>query len=128
MISSMAGLWVDQSLIDLQIFPRHPRGAESALEGLAAPRPADLPKPCHCFDCRFYSVADEPADALVDHLLDRPATKRDDRRPARHRLDQYQSERLRPLDREQECRGFPEELALMLLADLTDVSDVGLSQ
>ena len=44
----------------------------------------------------------------------------DDRRPARHRLDHHQPERLRPVDREEQRAGAAKEVGLLVGTDLAD--------
>jgi hypothetical protein len=52
---------------------------------------------------------DEPRDAGIDHLGHRTAGIGHDRRAAGHGLDHHQSERLRPVDREQQGVGPAQE-------------------
>ena len=64
-----------------------------------------------------------PGAAVVDDLGYRTAPGRDDRRPARHRLDHHQPERLLPVDRRDERARAHEQLDLVRVADLADVLD-----
>ena len=52
-----------------------------------------------------------------------PQTPRKHRRPAGHGLDHYQSERLRPLDREYQCRRVAQQVVLLLVIHRADVPD-----
>ena len=49
-------------------------------------------------------VDDDSGAAVLDDLGDGAAPRRDDRRPARHRLDHHQAERLLPVDGEMSAR------------------------
>ena len=67
-------------------------------------------------------------DALIDDLGDRAAMEREDRRAARHCLDQRQAERLGPIDREQQGPGLAEKFRLGVLVDLADELHPGLAE
>ena len=60
---------------------------------------------------------------MLDHLGDRAVTRGDHRRPARHRLDHHQAERLLPLDREERRPRVLEQLDLLPVVDLAEELD-----
>jgi hypothetical protein len=65
----------------------------------------------------------ETRDAVVDDLRHRSLAARDDGRAAGHRLDHHQTERLRPVDRQQQGERVAEEVVLLSIADLADELD-----
>ena len=74
-------------------------------------------------DGLFFIVDDKPGDAAVDHFWRGAVTIGDHRRAASHRLDADQSERLWPLDREEQRLGAAEEVGLLVVGDFADVVD-----
>ena len=68
-------------------------------------------------------VDDDARSPVIDDLGDGAAPRGDDRRPARHRLDHHQPERLLPVDRRDERPRAHEELDLVRVADLAHVLD-----
>ena len=61
---------------------------------------------------------------MLDHLGDRAEAGRDHRRPAGHRLDHDEPERLLPLDREQRRPRVLQQLHLLAVGDLAEVLDL----
>ena len=51
----------------------------------------------------FFGIYDVAGDTVIDDFRHGAAIPRDDRRSAGHRLDHHEPERLRPVDREQQC-------------------------
>ena len=66
--------------------------------------------------------------ALVDDLGHRAVAEGEHGRAARHRLDHHQTERLGPVDGEQQAARLAQEARLAALVDLADELDAGLSQ
>ena len=66
-----------------------------------------------------------PLPPVLDHLGHGAPAGRDHRRPARHRLDHHQPERLLPLDREERRARVLEQLDLLAVRDLAEVLDLG---
>ena len=75
--------------------------------------------------CLRLIIHDETGHAIVDHLGHRTGSECNNRCRAGHRLDHDQPERLGPRDRRQQRHGTAEECRLLVIADLTDVVDVG---
>ena len=67
-------------------------------------------------------------DAVVDDLGRRTGRCRDDGRPARERLDHHEPERLGPLHGVEQRGRSPDEVELVLLAELAHVLDVARQQ
>jgi Pyruvate phosphate dikinase, AMP/ATP-binding domain len=63
-------------------------------------------------------------DALVDDFRNGTLAECKDRCAERHRLDHYQAERLRPIDREQKGLSLAQEFSLSALIDLADELDL----
>jgi hypothetical protein len=68
-------------------------------------------------------VDDEAGRPVLDHLGHRSAAECHHGDAARERFDHHQTERLRPVDREEQRARVAEKLVLVLLADLADVLD-----
>src|SRR4029450_8524354 len=76
----------------------------------------------------IHRVNEGARDALVDDFRNGTPAECKDRRAARHRLDHYQAERLRPIDREQKRLGLAQEFGLAALIDLADELDPWVAQ
>ena len=68
-------------------------------------------------------VHDHARPPVVDDLRNGAAPCRDDGRPARHRLDHHEPERLLPVDRGDQRTRPHQQLDLVGMADLPDVLD-----
>ena len=68
-------------------------------------------------------VDDDPRATVVDHLGHGAPAGRDHRRPAGHRLDHHEPERLLPRDREERRARVLEQLDLLPVRHLADVLD-----
>ena len=67
---------------------------------------------------------DEARDAVLDDLRHGAAIVGDHRAAAGHRLDHHETERLRPVDRDEQRDRAAQERSLVLVADLADVFDI----
>ena len=73
-------------------------------------------------------VDDDPAPPVLDHLGHGAVAGRDHRRPAGHRLDHDEAERLLPLDREERRARVLEQLDLLAVRDLAQVLDPAVAE
>src|ERR1700712_630092 len=87
------------------IFSCHPAGRESLLEPGADYPSVETRKVADSFHGIFLAIDDEARHAVLDHFRNGAGAVSDHRRPARHRLDHHQTERLGPVDRKQQCGG-----------------------
>jgi hypothetical protein len=77
----------------------------------------------HRLDQFLEGRANEAGHTIQDDLRYRTVPAGDHRGAGGHRLDHGQTERLRPVDREEIRVGFPEHLVLFALVDLPDIFD-----
>ena len=68
-------------------------------------------------------IDEEPVLAVTDDLRHRAAPRRDDRRPAGHRLDDAEAERLVEVDEVQQCSRPAEQVTTAIGPDRADVAD-----
>ena len=94
------------------------RGLPTALVGV------DLGDPLGGLAHLVDVVADEPGDAVLDHLGHRTAPQRDDGGAGGQGLDHHQAERLGPVAGEERGPRAGVELGLLVLLDLPDEVDV----
>jgi hypothetical protein len=71
---------------------------------------------------------DEASHAVVDDFRDGAAAPRHDRRSTRHGFDHDKTERLRPVDWEEECCGVAAKSRLLAVADLAPQVDPRLAE
>ena len=101
----------------------HVARGEALLEPRPHRRPVEAVKVPNRLHRVFERVDEGTGHAVLEHLGHRARRHGDDRGAACHRLDHDQPERLRPVDREKERGRVPEELGLVLIADLADELD-----
>ena len=105
----------DRGLVGAHVVADHPLGRE-ALLGVARGTRAGRSRPparARPGISRQESSTITAAAVLLDHLGHRAVAGRDHRRPAGHRLDHHQAERLLPLDREERRARVLEQLDLL---------------
>jgi hypothetical protein len=76
----------------------------------------------------IHRVNDGARDALVDDFRNGTMAESKDGCAERHRLDHYQPERLRPIDREQKRLRIAQEFGLAALIDLANELDPRIAQ
>src|SRR6185436_13365273 len=118
----------DDAAVDGLIVAAHADVAEPALEGLAADVTVELVDAARGLDEIVDRLPKMGGDAGLEDLGDGAAGEREDGRPAGHRLDHDQAERLRPVDREHERARAAEKRALLPLVDLADELDSRLAE
>ena len=103
----------EDTFIDIDVRIDHSVGGEAALGHLSASGAVEPNGALHARDRRIDAVRENSGDAIIDDLRHRATSVRDDRRPAQHRLDDRQSERLRERNRVQETRRRSENLCAL---------------
>jgi len=69
---------------------------------------------------RFIDIVyDETSASIIYHLGHGTPSKGNDRRPAGHRFDHHEAERLRPVNRKQQRVGIAKKILFFVFADLT---------
>ena len=111
----------EQRMINLEIVFGHAGGGKSFLETSADRTTIERQHLRQHPDRLLHRVDDHAGDPFVDDLGHRAATKGEHRRAAGHRLDHRQSERLRPVDREQQRSRLAQKFALRTFVDLADI-------
>ena len=81
---------------------------------------SSLPPSSDRFHCIFQLFHDESCVTFVNHLGYCPTAVRNHRRAAGHRFNHYQSKWLRPVDRQKQSIGIPQEIVLLPFTDLAD--------
>ena len=114
-----------QSLIHVEVALRHDSIGESRLEFLSTSAAADFPQAFDCIHHLGLSLAQKSRCSIAENFGDRASTSRDDGSPAGQGLDHHQTERLGPIDREEQRRGSPEQLCFGSVADLAEKLNVG---
>src|SRR5262245_20036981 len=94
-----------QSPVDLHVIPGHALGVEALLERLPADASDQARNAPDCLNSLSDTFHDEACHAVRNHFGRRAVAPGDNWSPAGHRLDHYQSERLRPINREQQGAG-----------------------
>src|ERR1041384_1992808 len=101
-----------------QVIARHALGRELLLEPFADRAPIELTGEWHRSGCLSDVLDYKPGYPVLDDLRHRAVPEGDDGGSRRHRLDQHQTERLRPFDWKQQGRGFSEKPALLAVPNL----------
>src|SRR5205807_7706545 len=96
--------------VDRQVVVGHASNAEAPLESPPAFNSTQASDLLNGPPRLLGIVNDQPSHAVLDNLWNRPVAVSDDRRATGHRLDHDQSERLRPINREQEGIGITKKL------------------
>src|SRR5512145_3403667 len=111
-LESPPRLGAAQRLVVAEILLGHPSGRKPLLEGGADSAPVETTYALDRRDGLVLAVHDESGDTIVDHFRDRAPPIGNHRRTTGHRLDHDQSERLGPVNREEERQSTPEEVTL----------------
>src|SRR2546422_851513 len=111
---------------DAEVALRHAAGGEAAFELGSAGGALERRDPRHRRDHVALGLTDEARVAVRDHLGHRAAATGDDRGPARERLDQHETERLGPVDREDQRQRLAEERLLRAVVHLAEELDEGM--
>ena len=114
--------------VDALVVVDHAHVAEPRLEDAPAGCTIDRVDPAHRLDHRCLVVADEARYPVLHHLGNRAAPARDHRRAAGERFDHHQSERLRPVNREEQRARASQKPRLVVAADLPQELDVTAEQ
>src|SRR6185436_8869895 len=114
----------EQSLVDVEVALRHHSIAEARFEFFATSATSHLRYPRNGLHHLPFRLTEKPRHPMAEDLGYRASTPCDHRSPAGQGLDHHQTERLRPVDREQQCPGTAEQLRLGTVADLAEVLDV----
>src|ERR1051325_10829518 len=104
---------VPHPAIQGQIISRHALGRELLLEPFADRAPIELTGEWHRSSCLSNVLDYKTGYPVLDDLRHGAVPEGDDGGSRRHRLDQHQTERLRPFDWKQQGRGFSEKPALL---------------
>src|SRR5262245_15218809 len=110
-------------LVHALVGVHHRPHAEAFLELAPARCTAERGKPRGGGGHGLLRLAEKPGPPVTHDLRHRAPRPRDDGRAAGERLDQRQTERLRPVDRKQERERLSQELALLPVVDLAQEFD-----
>src|SRR4030088_253066 len=112
-----------QAAIGGEIVERHAAPGEAGLKLLSDGRSAQARQPINGADRTGFILDDKAGQALIDDLGDRATVICNDRRPACHRFDHDEAERLGPIDRQQQPDRATEGGGFFVVADLADIFD-----
>src|SRR5215472_18814811 len=97
---------------------RHSRRRKALLKHFPTPFPAQFSYSADCLDRILHAFNDEAGGTRLHKLGDRATAIRNDGRAAGHRLNHYQAEWLRPVDRKQQRVRIAQEFTFLDVADL----------
>src|SRR5215471_3861336 len=110
-------------LIDTDVILGHSASSEAPLEACTHLAPVDCLYSTNGTQRFVVRIDHNASDTLLDQLGYRTAAEPNNRRAASHGFYHDEPKRLRPGDREQQCSGFTQKVALLPLVDFADVLD-----
>src|SRR6202047_736925 len=115
-------------MIDREIVFRHPGGGEALFKTAPHASAAERENARQRVHRLINAIDDRAGNTRLHDFFDRAAAEGENRRAASHGLDHHQSERLRPVNREQEGQGPAKKLTLAALIDFAEKLDTRLLQ